>query len=77
MGTALRRRNRVRVGVHRLRVRRCPLHRDLHRNLAISVFRVEVDDLIMNDLNSLRGVEVVHIVQQPSVILIGHSFDAF
>ena len=72
VGAALVGVDRVRVGVDALAVRRRPLHRDLDRQPALDVLGLEVDDLGVDRLGLLGGVEVLDVVDQAAVVPEGH-----
>jgi hypothetical protein len=57
--------------VHRLGVRRGPLHRDLEGDLAIGVFGLEGDDLLVHDVVLLRAVQIFDVVDETALIEIG------
>ncbi len=61
---ALVRVDRVGVRVDGLAVRRRPLHRDLDREVALGVLVLEGDDVLVDDLGALGGVEVLDVVEQ-------------
>src|SRR5690606_30831166 len=67
---ALRRGDRVRVGVDGLGVRGRPLHRDLDRDALLGVLGLEVDDVRVDELDLLRRVEVLDVVDEAAVVLV-------
>ena len=73
MGTALGRRDRVRVRVHRLGVGTRPLHRDLEGDATVGVLRLEVDDLGVDELDLLHRVEVTDVVRETFVVAVRHG----
>ncbi len=68
MGAALVRVDRVRVREDVLGVARRPLHRDLERDLALGVFGLEVDDLVVDVLGLADAVEVLDVVDEPALV---------
>ena len=70
VGAALVRVDRVGVGVDALGVRVGPLHRDLEGDLALGVLGLEGDDVLVDDIDLLAGVEVLDVVDQAVVVLV-------
>ena len=70
MGTTLVGVNRVRVRVDGLLVRTGPLHCHFQAHVAVGIFGLEGDDLLVH--NGLRAsVEEVHVVEQAVVVTVG------
>ena len=65
---ALVRVDRVGEGEDVLGVARRPLHRHLHGDLAVGVLRLEIDDLVVDDLGVTHLVEVLHVVDQAPLV---------
>ena len=68
VGSSLSGVDRVREGVESLRVGGGPLHRDLALNLLLAVLRFKIDDVRVDDLDLLRRVEMLDVVEEPSRI---------
>ena len=68
---ALGRGDRVRVGVHGLRVGVGPLQGDLDGDPPLGVLGLEVDDLGVHELDLLGRVEVLDVVDQAAVVPVG------
>ncbi len=68
VGPALVRVDRVRVGVHALEIGIRPLHRDLDRDLALCIFRLEGDYLLVERLDLLGRVEVLDVVDESLLV---------
>src|SRR5699024_9999178 len=62
--------------VHALGVGAGPLHGDLQGDLPILVLRFEVDDLGVDQVHALGGVQVGHVVHQTAVVLVGDGAGA-
>ena len=63
VSTALMSVDRVRIRVNRLRIRRRPLHRDLNRNLPVSILGLKSDHILMDQLSLLRSVQELDVIK--------------
>ena len=68
VGSALVGVDRVRVGEDALGVAVGPLHRDFERDLALGVFGLEGDDLVVDELGLLGLVEVLDVVDEAALV---------
>ena len=65
--------NRVSEGVNRFGVRRGPLHGHLALDVLVRIFFLEVDDVRIDDLRLLGGVEMLDVIQQAARVHVGDA----
>src|SRR5699024_12573413 len=68
VGAALMGVDGVRIGVHGLGVGGSPLHGDFQADAAGGVLGLEGDDLVVDQLDLLGGVQVLDVVQQAVLV---------
>ena len=76
VGAALGRIDRVRESVESFRISRSPLHGDLTLDLPFRILGFKVDDVGVDDLDLLRRIEVLNVVEKPSRVQIGHAAES-